>query len=137
MSKTVRKTDAQWREELTQEQYRVMRQKGTEAPYSGEFVHKNDAGEYRCAGCNALLFNSDAKYTSDIAGLAGWPSFSEAVEGSVEYKEDTTHGMIRTEVVCATCGAHLGHVFDDKSSPNGKHYCINSVCLGFQSASKK
>lgn len=127
----IQKIDKEWREQLTDEQYRVLRQKGTEAPYSGEFVYSKKEGVYKCAACGQEIFKSDTKYDSTTPGLLGWPSFSEAIPGAVEYKSDTTLGMVRTEVVCANCGSHLGHVFDDESSPNGKHYCINSVCLGF------
>lgn len=140
MTKKMSKTDKEWKDELTEEQYRVMRQKGTEVPYSGEFVYSKDEGVYKCSACESPIFKSDAKYDSTTPGLLGWPSFSEAIKGSVEYKDDNDLGMARTEVVCANCGGHLGHVFDDPSSPNGKHYCINSVCLGFNpkdSESKK
>ncbi len=130
------KTDSEWREHLTDEQYRVLRQKGTEAPYSGEFVYSKEEGAYSCAACGAEIFKSGSKYDSTTPGLLGWPSFSKSIEGSVEYKPDTELGMHRTEVVCTQCGGHLGHVFDDESSPNGKHYCINSVCLGFNPADK-
>jgi len=128
---SLKKTDREWREELTDEQYRVLRQKGTETPYSGEFVYSKDEGIYKCAACDTPIFKSDTKYDSTTPGLLGWPSFTEAIAGSVDYKDDTDLGMSRTEVTCAHCGSHLGHVFDDPSSPNGKHFCINSVCLGF------
>lgn len=131
MSKKIHKTDKQWREELTEEQYRVMRQKGTEVPFSGELTFNKVSGNYTCAGCGSVLFNSESKYQSTIPTLVGWPSFAKPLKGSVEYTTDTSYGMIRTEVSCATCGAHLGHVFDDDSSPSGQHYCLNSVCLGF------
>lgn len=109
----------------------MMRQKGTEVPFSGELTFNKDSGDYTCAGCGAVLFNSESKYQSDIPTLVGWPSFAKPLEGSVEYNEDRSYGMVRTEVSCATCGSHLGHVFDDSSSPSGQHYCLNSVCLGF------
>ncbi|MCB9823090.1 peptide-methionine (R)-S-oxide reductase MsrB [Candidatus Nomurabacteria bacterium] len=127
----IKKTDKEWREELTEEQYRVMRQKGTEIPFSGELTFNKKSGDYTCAACGEILFNSDSKYQSTIPTLAGWPSFAKPIEGSVEYREDDSFGMVRTEVLCANCGSHLGHVFDDSSSPTGSHYCLNSVCLGF------
>ncbi len=133
----VQKSDEEWKQTLTEEQYRVLRQKGTEAPYSGEFVYSKEEGVYKCAACGKEIFKSDTKYDSTTPGLLGWPSFSEAIAGAVEYKSDTTLGMVRTEVVCAHCGSHLGHVFDDESSPNGKHYCINSICLGFTPKKEK
>lgn len=125
-------SDEQWREKLNEQQYRVMRQKGTEAPYSGEYVFTDKNGFYVCAGCGSQLFSSEHKYESKTPGLLGWPSFSEALPGAVEYKADNSLGMKRTEVVCATCASHLGHIFDDEASPNGTHYCINSVCLELQ-----
>jgi peptide-methionine (R)-S-oxide reductase len=129
---SVQKTEDEWREELSEEEYRGLRQKGTEVPHSGEYVYSKEEGEYVCKGCGAKLFKSDAKYDSTTPGLIGWPSFSDAIEGAVEYKNDDSIGMSRTEVVCAKCHSHLGHIFDDSSSPNGKHYCVNSVCLDFK-----
>lgn len=112
----------------------MLRDGGTEAPYSGEYLRHDADGMYTCAACGAELFRSDEKYESDQVSLQGWPSFAEAVsDGAVVLKPDNSHGMQRTEVVCGQCGGHLGHVFDDESSPSGKHYCINSVCLGFAS----
>ncbi len=127
--------DDELKQRLTSEQYRVLRQKGTEAPFSGALLNNNKPGEYRCAACGNLIFKSDAKYHSNVASLAGWPSFAD-VAGSeaVELHEDTSHGMLRTEVVCKKCGSHLGHLFDDDSSPTNQHYCINSVALRFTSA---
>ncbi|CAN5380484.1 peptide-methionine (R)-S-oxide reductase MsrB [soil metagenome] len=122
-----------WKDKLTPEQYRVLREKGTEAPFSGKFLHHDEAGMYTCAACGAELFKSDSKYESDIPGLAGWPSFGDVIDGgAVELRDDNSLGMNRTEVVCKNCGSHLGHIFDDESSPTGKHYCINSVCLDFK-----
>lgn len=127
------KTDDEWRQSLTPEQYRVLRQKGTEAPGSGTYVDFNEEGMYTCAACGQPLFSSDTKYESTMPGLIGWPAFSEASKaGAVELKDDDSHGMHRTEVVCSNCGSHLGHLFEDESSPNGQHYCINSVCLDFK-----
>jgi peptide-methionine (R)-S-oxide reductase len=121
---------------LTPEQYAVLRQKGTEPPFSGRLLHNEDKGIYTCAACGAVLFKSDAKYDSDEPGLAGWPSFAEVASSrAVNLAEDTSHGMHRTEVMCAACGSHLGHIFPDDSSPTGQHYCINSVALEFQKQS--
>lgn len=130
----VQKSDAQWREQLTEEQYRVLRKKGTELPFSGEYVAPRENGEYYCVACGTHLFSAKAQHESTTPGLIGWPSFEAAASNeAVELKQDTSGGMMRTEVVCANCGSHLGHLFDDPSSPSGKHYCINSVCLDFKS----
>ena len=120
----IEKTDAEWRQELSDEQYRVLRQKGTERPFSGEYDHTFEPGTYVCAGCGAELFDSDAKYDSGC----GWPAFS-APSGAVEEETDASHGMVRTEVLCASCGGHLGHVFPDGPHPTGLRYCINSAAL--------
>ena len=122
----IEKTEAEWRAELDAEQYRVLRQKGTEAPFTGEYDHTFEPGTYRCAGCGATLFESDTKYDSGC----GWPAFfAPAGENAVEEETDVTHGMIRTEVLCASCGGHLGHVFPDGPHPTGVRYCINSAAL--------
>jgi len=124
------------KQRLTPEQYRVLRQKGTETPGTGDLLYNEIDGEYRCPVCNSLLFTSDAKYESTMPGLIGWPSFSEAASNdALVLQPDDSHGMHRTEVRCATCGSHLGHLFDDPSSPNGQHYCINSAALVFQKQS--
>ena len=126
MTTPVQKTDAEWRQELTPEQYDVLRRKGTERPFTGEYVDTKEAGVYRCAGCGAELFRSDAKYDSG----SGWPSFVEPSSlESVVTETDTSHGMVRTEVTCAACGGHLGHVFPDGPGPGGQRYCINSCAL--------
>lgn len=126
-------SDEEWKAKLTPEQYHVLRQQGTEAPGSGKYLYTDDSGEYHCAACNALLFKSDTKYESTIPGLIGWPSFSDAADSdAVLLSDDSTLGMQRTEVTCKNCGSHLGHLFPDDSSPNGQHYCINSVALDFK-----
>jgi peptide-methionine (R)-S-oxide reductase len=125
MSTRIQKTDAQWREALTPAAYDVLRRKGTERPFSGEYVHTTDDGVYRCAACGAELFSSDTKFDSGT----GWPSFTEpAVRDNVELHEDRSLFMRRTEVTCAACGGHLGHVFDDGPA-GGDRYCINSAAL--------
>ena len=124
----MKKTDAEWRQALTPEQYRILRQAGTEPPFSGELLSVKDQGAFRCAGCGAPLFSSDSKYDSG----SGWPSFTEPVqEGAVDEHTDSTHGMTRTEVRCANCAGHLGHVFPDGPGANGLRYCINSASLSF------
>jgi peptide-methionine (R)-S-oxide reductase len=128
MSPEVQKTDEEWRQELSPAQYQVLRRAGTEPPFSGEYVHSHDDGSYRCAGCGAVLFSSGTKFDSG----SGWPSFYKPEdEENIERRSDSTHGMIRTEVVCKRCGGHLGHVFDDGPNPTGLRYCINSLALDF------
>ncbi|PIN74379.1 peptide-methionine (R)-S-oxide reductase [Candidatus Woesearchaeota archaeon CG10_big_fil_rev_8_21_14_0_10_45_16] len=120
--------DKDWKKKLTPEQFRVLREKGTEPAFTGKFYKHKDKGMYVCGGCGAQLFKSDAKFDSGT----GWPSFTDALPDAVELKPDNSHGMKRTEVVCKRCGGHLGHVFDDGPKPKCKRFCINSAALGFK-----
>ena len=113
------------KKKLTPEQYRILREKGTEAPGSSPLLHEKRKGMFNCAACGNELFSSDTKFDSGT----GWPSFDQAIEGAVKYNNDATYGMERTEVVCANCGSHLGHVFDDGPKTTGKRFCINGACL--------
>jgi peptide-methionine (R)-S-oxide reductase len=121
-------SDREWRERLTEEQYRVLRKAGTEPPFTGRYVHNHETGEYRCAGCGTLLFDSNAKYDSG----SGWPSFTRPAAETVSEHGDSSHGMRRVEVRCAKCDGHLGHVFPDGPGPTGLRYCINSASLDFE-----
>lgn len=127
----VHKSDAEWRQSLTEKQYRVLREAGTERPFTGELLNAKGKGQFRCAACGAPLFASEAKYDSG----SGWPSFTAPMdEDAVEEHSDQSHGMLRTEVRCARCEGHLGHVFPDGPGPNGLRYCVNSAALTFDKA---
>jgi len=128
MKVSMPKTEAGWKEKLTPEQYNVLRENGTERPFSGKLLYNKDKGAYVCAGCGNQLFSSKTKFDSDC----GWPSFYDAIPDSVEFKDDYSHGFHRIEVRCKRCEGHLGHVFDDGPNPTGKRFCINSLALGFK-----
>ncbi|MFW5713746.1 MAG: peptide-methionine (R)-S-oxide reductase MsrB [Brevefilum sp.] len=128
MAEKIHKSDEEWREELTREEYEVTRRKGTEPPFCGSFYDHKQDGIYHCVCCDLPIFSSEHKFTSG----SGWPSFYQPIdEEHIELHRDTSHGMVRTEVVCARCDAHLGHVFSDGPQPTGQRYCINSVSLKF------
>ena len=124
----VQKTDEEWHKTLTPEQFRVLREKGTERAFTGKLWDNHESGEYHCAGCGQLLFKSDTKFESGT----GWPSFFKAEPGAVREITDSSHGMTRVEVVCSRCGGHLGHVFDDGPRPTGQRFCMNSVSMSFE-----
>ncbi len=125
----IEKTEDEWKKELTPEQYQVLREKGTERPFTGKYYLNKEKGIYVCGACGNELFTSEMKFDSGC----GWPSFDKEIEGGkVLRKRDVTHGMIRTEILCARCGSHLGHVFDDGPTETGERYCVNSVSLDFK-----
>lgn len=127
------KSEEEWKDLLSPEQYAVLREKATERPFTGKYDQFSEEGIYHCAGCDAELFSSDDKFDAGC----GWPSFSDALEkGRILEKEDRSHGMVRTEILCASCGGHLGHVFDDGPRPTGLRYCVNSVSLDFSPLNK-
>ncbi len=128
MSKyNINKTEKEWRSELSDEQYRVLRTKGTETPHKGKYNLHFEKGNYSCAACNQQLFKSDSKFDAHC----GWPSFDNAIKGTVERILDKSHGMLRTEIVCSNCGSHLGHVFNDGPTETGERYCVNSLSINF------
>lgn len=130
MSKyNIDKTESEWQSELSDEQYRVLRTKGTEAPHTGKYNLHFEKGSYKCATCNEQLFESDSKFDAHC----GWPSFDDAIQGTVKRILDKSHGMLRTEIVCSNCGSHLGHVFNDGPTKTGERYCVNSVSINFES----
>ena len=122
------KTEAEWREILSDEEYRVLREKGTERPHTGKFNLHFEAGTYTCKGCGQKLFESASKFDAHC----GWPSFDQSIKGTVDYVLDKSHGMIRTEIVCSNCSGHLGHVFNDGPTETGTRYCVNSVSIDFE-----
>ena len=133
MKRKIEKSDSEWKKELTPEQYRVCREKGTEPAFTGKYYNSKEKGTYRCVACGAELFDSNTKYDSG----SGWPSFYQpASSENVETHEDLSHGMRRTEVMCSSCGAHLGHVFPDGPRPTGLRYCINSAALNMEPEKK-
>lgn len=121
-------SEKEWKEKLTLEQFRVLREKGTEASFTGKYVDFDEHGQYVCAACGNVLFDADMKFQSHC----GWPSFDRARQDAVVFEDDTSHGMHRIEVLCKKCGGHLGHIFDDGPTSTGKRYCINSVALDFE-----
>ena len=128
-STKVEKTESEWKQLLTTEQYRVLREKGTEMPFTGKLLNNKEKGVYVCAACGNELFTNDMKFDSHC----GWPSFDKEIAGGkIKTETDTSHGMIRTEIMCAKCGSHLGHLFDDGPTETGMRYCVNSVSLDFK-----
>lgn len=123
----IQKTEADWLEQLGKEKYNILRQKGTERPFTGTYNLHQEKGKYHCAACNNLLFESESKFDSGC----GWPAFDRSVEGSVEYIKDISYGMQRIEILCSDCGSHLGHIFNDGPTPTGQRYCVNSLSVGF------
>lgn len=124
----IEKSEATWKEELGEDRYRILRGKGTERPFTGKYNLTFEEGTYACSACKTPLFKSESKFDSGC----GWPSFDKSIQGSVEYINDRTLGMIRTEILCATCGSHLGHVFNDGPTQTGQRYCVNSLSIDFK-----
>ncbi len=124
---TIEKTESEWQEQLSAKEYNILRQKGTEFAHTGKYNLHFKEGTYKCKGCNNPLFESNNKFKSSC----GWPSFDDAIEGTIEYIKDTSHNMVRTEIVCANCGGHLGHVFDDGPTKTGIRFCVNSASINF------
>ena len=128
MEYPIKKTAEEWKEKLGAERYRILREKGTEMPHSGAYNLHFENGTYCCGACDEPLFESNSKFSSSC----GWPSFDESLQGKVEYVKDVTFGMARTEILCASCGSHLGHVFDDGHTETGQRYCVNSLSVNFK-----
>ncbi len=128
MTYPVTKSEQEWKDQLGAERYRILREKGTEFPHSGQYNLHFEQGTYLCGACGEPLFTSDSKFNSSC----GWPSFDDAIPGKVAFVRDTSHGMLRTEILCANCGGHLGHVFDDGPTPTGTRYCVNSLSVDFR-----
>jgi peptide-methionine (R)-S-oxide reductase len=126
----IQKTEAEWLEELGEARYKILREKGTERPFTGEYNLNFEAGTYACGACKTPLFKSDSKFDSGC----GWPSFDEAIDGTIEYVQDKSLGMLRTEILCANCGSHLGHVFNDGPTTTGQRYCVNSLSVDLNKA---
>ena len=133
MEPKVKKTDAEWKAQLSEIEYEVLRKKGTERAYTGEYWDHFEKGTYHCAACDLQLFESNSKFESHC----GWPSFDDAIKGTVDFVIDKTHGMIRTEIICASCGGHLGHIFDDgPKETTGQRYCVNTTSIKFVKGKK-
>jgi peptide-methionine (R)-S-oxide reductase len=130
---TTPENEKEWEKKLTPEEYAVLREGATEAPFSGEYVYTKDKGMYRCKACGNEIFSSETKFESGT----GWPSFYDAIPGAVKLREDRSLGMVRTEILCARCGSHLGHLFEDGPKPTGKRYCINCVSLNLEKLAQK
>ncbi len=128
----IKKSEQEWRDELGEDRYRILRQKGTEYPHSGEYNLHFEKGTYCCAACKTPLFESNSKFNA----YCGWPSFDDSIPGTILYIKDNSHQMIRTEIICANCGGHLGHVFDDGPTPTGQRYCVNSLSINFDPSKK-
>jgi len=128
----IKKTDDEWKEQLSEEQYGVLRNKGTERPHSGKYNLHFENGTYTCAGCHQPLFESNSKFDAHC----GWPSFDDSINGTVEYVLDKSHGIVRTEIVCSNCGGHLGHVFNDGPTETGTRFCVNSLSIDFKKEDK-
>ncbi len=122
------KSEAEWKKELSEEQYKILRQKGTEKSFTGKYNLHFEDGTYQCAGCNQKLFENSSKFESHC----GWPSFDKSIEGTVDYVLDKSHDMVRTEIVCSNCGGHLGHIFNDGPTETGTRYCVNSISINFK-----
>ena len=124
----IQKTEAQWKELLGDAKYKILREKGTERPFTGSYNLTFEDGTYACMGCQNKLFESSSKFDSGC----GWPSYDQSIEGAIEYRKDSSHGMVRVEIVCSNCGGHQGHVFDDGPTASGKRYCVNSASISFE-----